>query len=451
VALLARRRDPPGAAEAPPFPWNDPIPLEALLPALRPSRILDPSLECQSPETRRVLLGERLRRTAAHAFAHAPRARRALTAAGIGPGDVRGLDDLPRLPVFRKDALPAAQAEEPPFGGLLAVEPGRLARIFMSPGPIYDPQGGSEDYWRFRHALAAAGFRKGDVAHNAAGYHLTPLGFMLDAGARALGCAVVPAGVGQIELQVKVAAHLGARAYLGLPSFLHALLAKGRELSLPLSFETAFVVAEMLPESLRAELQESFGVRVLQGYGTADLGCLAYECPEQGGWHVHPDALVEVLDLETGKPARPGEPGEVVGTLFDVAYPLLRFATGDLSSLGSEERCLCGRTTPKLAGLLGRVGDGVKVRGLFVRASQIEGVAKRFPEVARWQAVVTREAHLDRLEYLVELGAAADPALPERLAEALREEVKVRGEVRLVASGTVPPGGKRIDDRRVWK
>ena len=422
------------------------------MPALRPSRILDPSLECQAAETRRPLQGERLRRTVAHAYAHAPAARRALLAAGVKPADVAGLDDLDKVPVTRKDSLPGAQAEDPPFGGFLAVEPGRLARVFMSPGPIYDPQGATEDYWRFRHALASAGFRKGEIAHNAASYHLTPLGFMLDAGARALGCAVIPAGVGQTELQVKVAAHLGATAYLGLPSFLHALLAKGRELSLPLRFETAFVLAEMLPESLRAELENDFGVRVLQGYGTADLGCLAYECPAKGGWHVHPDALVEVLDAETGRAAGPGQPGEVVGTLFDAAYPLLRLATGDLSSLGPEERCACGRTTPKLSGLLGRVGDGVKVRGMFVRAGQIAEVMKRFPEVARWQAVVTREGHLDRLEYLLELGAPADAAaLSPRLADALRDEIKVRGEVRVAPPGTLPEGAKRIDDRRVWK
>jgi phenylacetate-CoA ligase len=275
---------------------------------------------------------------------------------------------------------------------------------------------------------------------------------MLDAGARALGCAVIPAGVGQAELQVKVAAHVRATAYLGLPSFLHALLTKARELGTPLSFEAAFVIAEMLPESLRTEIQEGFGVRVLQGYGTADLGCLAYECPEKGGWHVHPEAIVEVLDLETGKPAGPGQPGEVVGTLFDVAYPLLRFGTGDLSSLGPEERCGCGRTTPKLLGLLGRVGDGVKVKGMFIRAGQIDGVMKRFAEVTAWQAVVTRDGHLDRLEYLVELSAPdAGGALPARLAEALREEVKLKGDVRAAAAGTIPPGAKRIDDRRVWK
>jgi len=422
------------------------------MPTLRQSRVLDPSVECQSPEVRRVHQGERLRRTVAHAFARAPRARRILEGAGLGPASVRGLEDLLAIPVTRKDSLPAAQAEEPPFAGLTAVDPGQLARIFMSPGPIYDPQGAHEDFWRFRHALAAAGFRAGDVAHNSASYHLTPLGFMLDAGARALGCAVIPAGVGQTELQVKVAAHLRATAYLGLPSFLHALLTKARELGTPLSFEAAFVIAEMLPESLRSEIQEGFGVRVLQGYGTADLGCLAYECPEKGGWHVHPEAIVEVLDLETGKPAGPGQPGEVVGTLFDVAYPLLRFGTGDLSSLGPEERCACGRTTPKLLGLLGRVGDGVKVKGMFIRAGQIDGVMKRFAEVVAWQAVVTRDGHLDRLEYVVELSAPdTGGALPARLAEALRDEVKLKGDVRAAEAGTIPPGAKRIDDRRVWK
>jgi phenylacetate-CoA ligase len=213
----------------------------------------------------------------------------------------------------------------------------------------------------------------------------------------------------------------------------------------------AFVIAEMLPESLRTEL-EGFGVRVLQGYGTADQGCLAYECTEKGGWHLHPEVLVEVLDLETGAPAAPGQPGEVVATTFDEAYPLLRFATGDIAAFAPETPCPCGRTMPKLAGLLGRVGDAVKVKGMFVRGAQVEGVAKRFPEVARVQALVTREGHQDHLEVIAEVGdpsAAGD--LAGRLAEALREEIKVRGEVRLVAAGTLPAGAKRIEDRRVWK
>ena len=423
------------------------------MPALRRSTILDPAIETQSPEVRRRYLSARLERTVAHAFADAPQMRRALEQAGLGPRDVTSIDQLEAIPVLRKDALPGLQAAEPPFGGLTGVPPGRLARIFMSPGPIYDPQGDVPDYWRFRHALAATGFRAGEIAHNSAGYHLTPLGFMLDAAARALGCAVIPAGIGQTELQVKVAHHLRATAYLGTPSFLHTLLSKARGAGTPLGIEVAHVLAEMLPESLRQELETDFGVRVLQSYGTADVGCLAYECPEKGGWHLHPETVVEVLDLETRKAAEPGQPGEVVATIFDEAYPLLRLATGDLSSIAPGGPCPCGRTTQKLQGLLGRVGDGVKVKGMFVRASQIAGVLQRFPEVGRWQAVVTREQHQDHLDYAVELAApSGDPAaLAAKIAEALREEVKVRGEVKVVAAGTVPEGAKRIDDRRVWK
>jgi phenylacetate-CoA ligase len=421
------------------------------MPNLRPGGLLDPRLETLPEEARRADLGARLAATVRHAFAHAPRARRALEAAGLDPGAIRGLDDLARIPVTRKDDLPAFQAEEPPFGGLAGVPVERLARMFMSPGPIYDPQGKGDDFWRFRHGLAAAGFRKGDVALVSASYHLTPLGFMLDDAARALGCVTIPGGVGQTELQAKVAAYLRATAYIGTPSFLLTLLQKAREAGAPLSLEVAFVIAEMLPESLRAEL-EGYGVRVLQGYGTADLGCLAYECVEKGGWHLHPECIVEVLDLETRTPAAPGQPGEVVATIFDEAYPLLRFGTGDIATLAPAAPCRCGRTAPKLAGLLGRVGDAVKVRGMFVRGAQVEGVAKKFPEVARVQAVVTREGHHDQLEVLAEVaspGAAGD--LAARLGEALREELKVRAEVRLVTPGTIPAGAKRVDDRRVWK
>jgi phenylacetate-CoA ligase len=421
------------------------------MPTLRPGGIFDARIETFTPAERHAHLGGRLGELVRLAFESAPRVRRTLEGAGLGPHDVRSLDDLARIPVTRKDDLPALQAEEPPFGGLAGVPIGRLARVFMSPGPIYDPQGTEEDFWRFRHALAAAGFREGDVALVSASYHLTPLGFMLDDGARAMGCVTIPGGVGQTELQVKVAAALRATAYLGTPSFLLTLLQKARESGAPLAFEVAFVVAEMLPESLRADI-EAFGVRVLQGYGTADLGCLAYECTEKGGWHLHPECIVEVLDLETGKPAEPGHPGEVVGTIFDREYPLVRFGTGDISSLSPEGRCGCGRTTPKLQGLLGRVGDAVKVRGMFVRGAQVEAVGKRFPEVARVQAVVTREGHQDRLEVLTEV---ADPSvagdLAVRLGEALREEIKVRPEVRLVAKGAIPAGAKRLEDRRVWK
>ena len=421
------------------------------MPNLREGGVLDPRLEKLPAAERRADLGARLAATVRHAYANAPRVRRTLEAAGLGPADVRGLDDLARIPVTRKDDLPRLQAEEPPFGGLAGVPPERLARMFMSPGPIYDPQGRGDDFWRFRHGLAAAGFRAGDVALVSASYHLTPLGFMLDDAARALGCVTIPGGVGQTELQAKVAAYLRATAYIGTPSFLLTLLQKAKEAGAPLSLEVAFVIAEMLPESLRAEL-EGWGVRVRQGYGTADLGCLAYECTEKGGWHLHPECIVEVLDLETRTPAAPGQPGEVVCTIFDEAYPLLRFGTGDIATLAPEAACGCGRTTPKLAGLLGRVGDAVKVRGMFVRGAQVEGVAKRFPEVTRVQAIVTREGHHDELEVLAEVASpAADGELAGKLLEALREELKVRPKVTLVAAGSIPASAKRIDDRRVWK
>ena len=420
---------------------------------LRESRILEVSLETQDEPARRAYQGRRLRETVAHAFAHAPRTRASLEAAGVQPSEVTSLDALARIPITRKDDLSALDAANLPFGGLLAVPVGKLQRIFMSPGPIYDPQGAGDDYWRFRHAFAAAGFREGDVVQNSASYHLTPLGFMLDAALRSLGCVVIPAGVGQTELQIRLAADVGATGYVGTPSFLHTLLTKAREAKRPLGIEAAFVTAEMLPESLRAELEQDFSVRVLQGYGTADLGLLAYECPEKGGMHLHPECIVELLDLETGKPSTPGQPGEVVATVFDEAYPLLRFATGDLSALASPSPCPCGRTAPKLTGLLGRVGDAVKVKGMFIRGAQIDAAMRGFPEVARWQAVVEREGHQDQLSYLVETAAPVpdEAAFRARLGDALRESAKVRGEVRLVAAGTLSPTAKRIDDRRVWK
>jgi phenylacetate-CoA ligase len=420
---------------------------------MRASAIFDPALEQQDPVSRRAYLGTRQREAVAWAHARSPHVRRAFDEAGIGPRDVVSLDDLTRIPITRKDDVPALQAADPPFGGLLAVEPGRLQRIFASPGPILDPQGEGDDFWRFRMALAAAGFRRGDIAINSSSYHLTPLGFMLDNAARSLGCVVVPAGVGQTELQVRVAVALRATCYLGTPSFLYTLVKRGRELGTELSIEVAFVTAEMFPESLRAELENDFGVRALQGYGTADQGCLAYECPERGGMHLHPESIVEVLDLETRKPAVPGQPGEIVVTTFDPAYPLLRFATGDIGTLAPPSTCPCLRTAPKLAGLVGRVGDAVKVKGMFIRGAEIEKALKAFPAVARFQAVVTRDQHQDQLAYVVELdeGASADAALLDRMAETLRDAVKVRGEIRVAPKGTLPEGAKRVDDRRVWR
>jgi phenylacetate-CoA ligase len=418
--------------------------------SLRPGSIHDPAIETEAPEHRRSRLDAALVDAVRIAWRSAPRARRMLEAAGLHPGHVRGQDDLPRIPITRKDALVGLQADEPPFAGLAAVDPGTMARIYASPGPILDPQGTDGDCWRLRHAMAAAGFRAGDVVLNSASYHLTPGGFMVDGGARALGCAVIPGGTGQTELQLRVASALGASAYTGMPSFLFHLLQRARETGIPLGFDVAFVFGEMLPESLRADIQ-SFGVRCLQGYPTADLGCLAYECTGLGGWHLHPGVIVEVLDLETGRAAEPGQPGEIVATSLDPAYPLLRFATGDVGALTPPSRCPCGRTAPKLAGILGRVGDAVKVKGMFVRGAQVEAVLRGFPEAGKFRATVTREGHVDLLGYDVEVEDPRVAGLVERIATALQEAVKVRGTVRLVATGALGDLGKRIDDRRRWE
>lgn len=419
---------------------------------LRVSSILNAEVESRPPADRVAYLENRLRQTIAHAYMNAPRFRVAMDAAGVGPRDIHRLTDLAKIPITRKDDLPAIQAEDLPFGGLAAVPARSLKRIFMSPGNIYDLQGQGADFWRFRPALAAAGFRSGDIVLNTFAYHLTPAGFMLDGALRALGCVVVPSGPGNTESQVRAASDLGATGYVGTPSFLYTILKRAAEMRSPLQLEVAWVTAEMLPDSLRHELETDYGVRVLQGYGTADLGMLAYECLEKKGMHLHPEVILEVLDLETQEPAAPGHPGIVVATILDETYPLVRFATGDLSAFMEDQSCSCGRTAPKLAGILGRVGDAVKVKGMFVRGSQMEEVMKRFPEVSRFQAVVTREAHRDRLRYIVELNSdAKDYDLKDRIAEALRGLLKVRGEVELVPPGTIPAGAKKIDDKRVWK
>jgi phenylacetate-CoA ligase len=420
---------------------------------LRASSIFDVTVETQDYADLRRTQENKLMRLVRHAFERAPKQRELMQQVGVEPGDVRTLDDLPKLPIVRKDALPGLQAAALPFGDLNGVPITDLQRIFASPGNIYDPQGQGQDFWRFREALAAAGFRAGDIVQNTFSYHLTPAGFMFDSALRALGCVVVPAGVGQTELQVRVAHDVGVTGYIGTPSFLLTLLTKARELNMPLQLEVALVAGEMLPPSLRTELESTFGMRVQQAYGTADLGCIAYECPQKDGMHLHPDCIVEVLDLETGKAAEPGQPGEVVVTLFDEAYPLIRFATGDISSFGAHPFCSCGRTAPKLTGILGRVGDAVKVKGMFVRGSQIDEIVKQFPEVSRYQAIVTRADHQDQLTYRVELNTPSPDvaALKTKLGEKLRDLLKVRGEVEIVGAGSIAQSGKKIDDQRIWK
>jgi phenylacetate-CoA ligase len=375
----------------------------------------------------------------AHAYTHAPAVRAILDSAGIEPIDVRSLDDLERVPITRKDALIDLQQLSPPFGGFLSVPQAQLARVFLSPGPLFDPQGLEPDYWRFAQALRAAGFQRGEVVLNASSYHLTPMGIMLDDGARALGCVVIPAGVGNTELQLTAARELGATGYCGTPSFLNVLLDKGDDLLL----RHAFVAGEMLPQSLRDRIQAR-GVSVFQGYGTADLGLLAFECAAQDGMHVADGAVVEIVDPTTSRRLEAGLLGEVVATVNSRTYPLLRFGTGDLSVL-DESACSCGSAAPRLMGIRGRVGDAVKVRGMFVHPRQLDDVLGRFPEVVRYQAVVDRVDERDTLRLRLEASGS-----PEGLVDQLRDVLHVRPDVELVPAGSIAEDAKRLLDRRAW-
>ncbi len=385
-----------------------------------------------------------------HLAQNAPGFSARLQAAGLRPEQVHTHEDLEALPVIRKDDLATLQAATPPFGGFLACKPGELKRIFQSPGPIYDPESRVADYWRWAPALRAASFTPGDVVLNAFGYHLTPAGAMFEEGLWAVGCTVIPGGIGNQEQQVRAMHTLGVGGYVGLPSYLKALLDKASELGLALKVSKAFVTAEPLPASLRLELNQQ-GVTVRQGYGTAECGNLGFECEQQDGWHLPDDALVQVCDLTNGQPLPPGESGEIVVTLFTPDYALVRFGTGDLSSI-HRDPCPCGRVTARLMGWQGRVGDAVKVRGMFLHPRQLSGLMSRFPEVSRWQAVVTRREHKDYLTLKVVPAANAEVAsLPERLAGAAREAIKFNLVVKIASESEIQPGTPPIQDTRSWE
>jgi phenylacetate-CoA ligase len=418
----------------------------------RKSGFLNEALETKSWEAQREELAGRLRKIVAHAYAHAPAVRTVFRESGIEPEVIRSLDDLPLIPVTPKAKLVEMQAADPPFGGLLAVPFSQVRRIFRSPGPIYDPQGFQEG-WGWEEALFAAGFRPGDICINTFGYHMTPAGMMFDDALSALGCPVVPTGVGERESQLDIMRALRVRGFVGMASFLLQIGEKAREQGLDpqsdLCLQVAFVTAEPLPESLRAAVEGLFGLTLRQGFGTADCGCLAYECFHKGGMHVVNRAIVEVVDPTTGRPMASGETGEVVVTLFNEAYPLLRFGTGDLSAL-DEGECACGRKTPKLRGWLGRADQLVKVKGMFIHPGQIQAAIKEFPEVTRFRVIVTREANRDAVTLRAEAAPPSDE-LKAQLEHRLREVLRVGTTVTWAEAGSLPSDGKAIEDARKWE
>ena len=405
-------------------------------------------LETRDPEQREAAQFAAIRAQIARAQQCAPYFARVL--AGVDAAAVTDRAALAKLPLTRKSDLIDLQKADLPFAGMTAVPQAQLGRVFMSPGPMFDPEGKRADYWRLARAMFAAGFRAGELVHNTFSYHFTPAGFMADMGAHAIGCAVFPGGTGQTEMQVAAIASLGPRCYIGTPSFLRIILEKGDELAADLSsVKKALVSAEALPASLRGWLNER-GVITLQCYASADLGLIAYESPAQEGMIVDEGVLLELVRPGTGEPVAAGEVGEVVVTTLTPEYPLIRFATGDLSAelVGASP---CGRTNLRIKGWLGRADQTAKVKGMFVKPSQMADVAKRHAEIRKYRLVIDHDDRkADRMTLNCEVEGAGSDALAQKIAATIREVCNLRGEVAFKPAGALPNDGKVIDDVRKY-
>ncbi|MES3015215.1 MAG: AMP-binding protein [Pseudomonadota bacterium] len=413
------------------------------------------ALETRAPAQREAALMSALAAQIAHAKAHAPAFAASL--AGIDATQVTSRAALARLPVIRKHELLERQrdANAPDvFGGFSALGWGmtprerRALRVFVSPGPIHEPEGAAADYWRMARALFAAGLREGDLAHNSFSYHFTPAGAMMESGAFALGCTVFPGGTGQTEQQVQAMSTLKPAAYIGTPSFLKIILEKADELGVALpSLAKASVGGEAFPPSLRDWLLAR-GVTAYQSYGTADLGLVAYETAAREGLVLDEGVIVEIVRPGTGDPVPDGEVGEVVVTTLNPGYPLIRFGTGDLSAVLAGT-CPTGRTNTRIKGWMGRADQTAKVRGMFVHPAQVAEIARHHPVVRKARLIVSGEMANDAMALHVEVDDAPE-GLAARLADAMRDVTKLRGEVRLCAIGSLPNDGKVIEDARKY-
>ncbi|MGE0358154.1 MAG: phenylacetate--CoA ligase family protein [Burkholderiales bacterium] len=402
------------------------------------------ALETREPAARERELLARLPAQLAHARGKSAYFGELL--AGVDPAALTTRAALARLPVTRKAALMELQRARLPFGGLNATPASGLARIFVSPGPIYDPEGRRPDFWRTARGLHAAGFRAGDVVLNCYSYHLTPAGSMFETGLHRLGCAVIPGGVGQTEMQARVIADLKPVGYVGTPSFLKLILEKCDELGVDAgSIRRAQVSGEAFLPPVR-EFVRARGIDAYQAYGTADLGVIAYETAAREGLVVDEEIILEIVRPGTGDPVAEGEVGEVVITPFNEDYPLVRFATGDLSAVLAG-KSPCGRTNTRVKGWLGRADQTTKARGLFVHPEQVAKVVARHG-LARARLVVGNDGGQDTLTLCIERDGAPDTALMQAVEETLRDVTKLRGEVCFVAAGSLPNDGKVIEDAR---
>ena len=406
-------------------------------------------LETQTPEKREARQWKAIKKLLEHAARHSEEFRSRLARAGLSLRDLDSLKAFSALPPLRKKELISLQAERG-LSWLLACKPGELRRVYQSPGPIFDPEGVESDYWGWAEGFFAAGFRPGDLVQMTFSYHLTPAGLMLEEPLREIGCAVIPAGPGNTDVQVDLMRRLPVTGFVGMASYLKVIGEKARGLGLDLrkdlGVRKAFVAAERLPETLRAEVEEMFGATVRQGYGTADVGSIAYECELPQGMHLSSRAYVEICDPETGLPLPVGETGEVVVTPFSRDYPLLRLATGDLSSL-IETPCPCGRTSLRLDGIKGRADDTAKVKGQFIYPAQAAQVASGFPQIEAWQIVLSNPGGKDRIKVRLALTADIDAGAFQGAFQAV---LKLRPEVEALAAGALAQDARRLIDERVF-
>ena len=365
--------------------------------------------------------------------------------ADVDPATITDAAALARLPVLRKAGLGAAQAQMPPLGGLTAHDPSGFAHIFQSPGPIYEPGGSGHDWWRMGRFLHACGVGAGDIVQNCFGYHLTPAGMIFENGARAVGATVLPAGTGQTELQARAAHDIGVTAYAGTPDYLKVILDKADEMGLELTITKAAVGGGALFPSLRQAYADR-GIACLQCYATADLGNIAYESAAQEGLIVDEGVIVEIVRPGTGEPVPPGEVGEIVVTTLNPDYPLIRFATGDLSALMAGTSP-CGRTNTRIKGWMGRADQTTKIKGMFVRPEQVAALVARHTEIARARVIAGREGETDVMTVRIE----ADGGTPEAYAASVAEALKLKGQIEIVAPGSLPNDGKVIEDQRSYE
>ena len=377
--------------------------------------------------------------------------------AGVDAQQVNSRAALAQLPITRKADLKALQAQARPFGGLTATAVGQLSRVFVSPGPIFDPEGRGLDWWRFARPMHAAGIRPGGLLQNCFSYHFTPAAFMVEGGARRIGCAVIPAGAGQTELQVQAIVELRPDTYVGTPSFLRLIIDKARDMGADISsIQRAMVGAEALPESLRSWLRANGVPHVFQTYASADLGSVAYETETDGvinpGMVLDEDVIVEIVRPGSGEPVAPGDIGEVVVTLFNDDYPLIRFATGDMSAmLIDAPPSKCGRTNGRIRGWMGRADQTTKVRAMFVHPSQVDNITRRHPAIVKARLLVSGHMAQDVMTLRCEVDTPPSAEQAAAIVQSIREVTKLRGEVEFVARGTLPGDGVLIEDLRDYR